>query len=892
MSQSEASTTHAAVAWATAATPGTRDALARAQARGNASIADSNTRRAAYHASQSDQHRARWPLQLLPNFDADFAGIAKAIADPNPQAIQNATDERERIELIRPMLNALAADPDITLPALLKVIRWFNLLSLQQGSVHHDLSRFINARIAALASPTLAELGDALVDMGLSAYRIILAMVGTWSRLAQAAPVATGLTFYRRHVDALVGCFEPSILSHDSVDRRALYRIFAGFDDPPAALVDRIFELALGSGKTERGPAQAALETDPAHLTRIVAALADGKAETRTQAAAWLGRMRYLPALSALEKAVRSEKNDLAKGALLDALQRLGQPVSAYVDRTVLLKDAQKLLAKPIPAELSWVVWDTMPAVRWADSLAPVDADVLRYLIVNACKQKTPEPNAVLRKYSELFEESDRARFGEWVLASWIAADSKPDPYHVIERNAQRNAQSMHAHYQRSAAADDPIRARTVEQWYARYLAEFAKQPVGSEIASKGVLAVAAACGSAALAPPVARYLKDYYGTRAAQCKALIAMLAWVAHPSAVQLMLAIGKRFRTKGIQEEANKQALLLAERNDWTLDELADRTVPTGGLDDDGVLELSFGERVFSAVLKPDAKAGLKLELRNPDGKTIAALPDPRADDDAELAASAKKNLALAKKEIKTAIDAQSQRLYEALCTARTWRFEVFDRYLHRHPLMSHLVQRLVWCTTDGLSFRPMADGSLSGNDDSAVAIAADAEIRIANDLWLDDATMSAWQQHLSDYEIKPLFQQFGKGRYAPADARANALTDAKGVVMDAFTLRGRMAKLGFSRGPVEDGPSFNTYEKRLPSLRLGVILEFSGNSMPEENRKVALIEMRFVRLGELQYQMQTLALGDVPPVLLAESYYDLKTLARDGVLDPQWRERYDH
>jgi hypothetical protein len=882
----------ATIDWSGALTPGAQAALARALTAGNAGIERINAWRTKRHAEMvAEARRDPGRLQLLPSFDADFAGLAEAIANPNPRAIQNATNERDRIDVIRPMLQALAVDRDIGLPALLKTIRWFNLMTHPNGALHHDFCHAINARTAALSEPALTELGQALIDMGISARAVILATVGNWQRLATFPSIQGALPFYRQHVAALVGCFEPATLSHDGINRRSLYLIFEGFDDPPAALVDRLFELALGSGKTERGPAQAALDARTETFPRIVAALADGKAETRTQAANWLARLRYAPALPALEKAVRSEKNDVAKGALLDALQRLGQPVSSYIDRAALLKDAQKLLAKPLPDELKWMAWETMPVVRWADGGAAVETDVLRYLIVNACKQKTPEPNAVLRKYCELFEPGDRARFGEWMLASWIAADSKPHPYEVVQRSAQKNAQSMYDFYQRSAAADDPLRARTVEQWYARYLTVLAKQPVGSEIASKGVLAVAAACGSAALAPPTARYLKDFYGTRAAHCKALIAMLAWVEHPSATQLMLAIGKRFRTKGIQEEANKQALLLAERNDWTLDELADRTIPTGGLDDDGVLDLSYGERAFSAVLVPDTKAGMKLELRHPDGKTIASLPEPRADDDAELAAAAKKNLALAKKEIKTAIDAQTQRLYEAMCTSRTWRFDLFDRYLNRHPLMSHLVQRLVWCA-GGTSFRPMADGSLSGNDDTAVTLAPEAEIRIAHDLWLDDAAIAAWRQHLSDYDIKPLFQQFGKGRYTLPDAKAEALTDARGVVMDAFTLRGRMAKLGFARGPVEDGPSFNIYEKRLPSLQLGVILEFSGNSMPEENRKIALIEMRFVRLGELQYQMQTLPLGDVPPVLLAESHHDLKTLARDGVLDPEWQKRFDH
>jgi len=61
----------------------------------------------------------------------------------------------------------------------------------------------------------------------------------------------------------------------------------------------------------------------------------------------------------------------------------------------------------------------------------------------------------------------------------------------------------------------------------------------------------------------VHRYLERWYGQRAAQCRALLQMLAWVEHPSAVRLLVAVGGGFRTRSIQEEAGRQAEHLAER-----------------------------------------------------------------------------------------------------------------------------------------------------------------------------------------------------------------------------------------------------------------------------------------------------------------------------------------
>ena len=86
--------------------------------------------------------------------------------------------------------------------------------------------------------------------------------------------------------------------------------------------------------------------------------------------------------------------------------------------------------------------------------------------------------------------------------------------------------------------------------------------------------------------PIVHRYVKQWYGHRAAQCKALLQVLAWIDHPSATQVVLSVANRFRTKGIQEEALRLCQLLAERKGWTMDELADRTIPTAGLDETGI------------------------------------------------------------------------------------------------------------------------------------------------------------------------------------------------------------------------------------------------------------------------------------------------------------------
>ena len=347
--------------------------------------------------------------------------------------------------------------------------------------------------------------------------------------------------------------------------------------------------------------------------------------------------------------------------------------------------------------------------------------------------------------------------------------------------------------------------------------------------------------------PVVDRYLKTYYGYRAHQCRALIRMLSWIDHPSAIQLLLSVSSRFRTAGIRKEAEACVNELAERKNWTIAELADRTIPTAGFDEALQLVLDFGSRTFTASLDDE----LKLVLRTDDGKAIKTLPAPRKDDDADKATAAKKALAAARKEIDSVLKLQKERLYESMCTQRAWIFSDWDQFLNRHPIIRHYCQRLIWCvTSEGKlqqSFRPLGDGTLTDSADHAVTIAGGSRVCLAHESILPAETITLWRQHLADYGVNPLFDQFGRcGFQLPEGRRAEStLNDFQGHLLEAFKLRGRLTKLGYTRGPTGDGGWFYSYDKRFPSVGITATIEFTGNGLPEENRTVAFTSLQFTR-----------------------------------------------
>lgn len=874
-------------------------ALARLWQEIGESINRSNASMREQHARMAAQGH-KFALRQDESFTGADAQALQTYLESGLPRMPERTPKRDNgwNHLAQPTLQ-LAGTDGVGPAAMLKVLLFFDIATSHDGMLMHPAVQAFNAMHRRLAKPSMIELSCMLEEAGHSGQGLLRNYCHAWGApLAKEWPDEHVWPFFAHHLDALLRALLHDTIKDYSFNRAGLFRALATFPKPPAAAINALFTLALGSGKTDRAPAQQALQNHAGKEERIVAALADGKAETRAIAANWLAQLRHLPAVPALEKAVAKEKHDVAKGAMLDALQALGQPVEKYLDRKALAAEAAKSLAKGLPKDLEFFPWSALPEVRWADNGVAVPPDVLRWMIVQAVKQKTPEPNAVLRKYCEMFDARDGEAFGQWVLETWLREDVRP----ILPDEAMRRAQSLAQGTFSSMASypqyyqDSPNLGKSVEELTAAFLPSQLRHPAGSAIGAKGLLAVVSACARERAAGPTQRYLKEWYGSRASQGKALIAMLAWIDHPSATQLMLAIGSRFRTKSFQEEATRQAEALAERKGWTLAELADRTVPSAGFDETGTLELNFGPRSFTARLLPD----FKVELFNPEGKKIAALPEPRQDDDAEQAKEAKKAFGAAKKELKSIVDLQTDRLYEALCTEREWPAADWAAYLQQHPVLRHLLQRLVWVElVDGRVariFRPLDDGTLTDHEDSAVELAEGARVRLAHDSLLGGDAVSAWQQHLLDYEIKPLFQQLGKGHYALPDSKAgnDVIKDFEGHMIEAFALRGRALKLGYTRGPAEDGGWFHAYEKRFPTLGLQAVLEFTGNPLPEENRIVALLNLSFASNADnSSWQRGKLTLANVPKVLLSECYNDLRLIAAEGTgYHADWQKKSEY
>ncbi|HND22142.1 MAG TPA: HEAT repeat domain-containing protein, partial [Acidobacteriota bacterium] len=465
----------------------------------------------------------------------------------------------------------------------------------------------------------LRQLAAVVKAVGVNSDRVggtIIHADGGWNRydIFRYEPEAVW-PYFAENLHLLEDVFNPKkILSgygveHDQACRRRnALQVLQIFPMPPQSLLPVLWETALGTSKLERPLAQQCLESQPRTLEKLLAALEDKNLATRQAAAEWLGRLNHPEAIEPLKSLLRKEKSEAGRGVLLTALEKLGASVDEFLNRDGLMAEANDGLKKGIPDALSWFPFDQLPALHWSDTGELIDPKIVTWWLVQANKQGTPEPGPILRRYAGLIELAERHSLGQLILEAWIAQDTVPAyTPDQIEQELQKFTQQL---------SQSSWVAGRIDQYVDERRRDLERQFKGNALKERGILAMAAACVGPDATPVVKRFLNTYHGNRLAQCKVLVQMLAWVEDTASVQLLLSVSGRFRVKTIREEAALQVQALADRKGWTVDELADRTVPTAGFEDGPELTLDFGSQQFTLRIDQN----LQLILTDATGKIL--------------------------------------------------------------------------------------------------------------------------------------------------------------------------------------------------------------------------------------------------------------------------------
>ncbi|MEV4001134.1 DUF4132 domain-containing protein [Actinomadura sp. NPDC049753] len=248
-------------------------------------------------------------------------------------------------------------------------------------------------------------------------------------------------------------------------------------------------------------------------------------------------------------------------------------------------------------------------------------------------------------------------------------------------------------------------------------------------------------------------------------------VLALIGTEASLMLLDGISHKAPFKAIKKRAEEKIQEVAARLGLTGEQLADRLVPGIGLDPDGGMTLDYGPRRF--VVGFDEQ--LKPFVTDEDGRRRAALPKPGAKDDPDLAPAAHAAFTQFKKDVRATMPNQVRRLELAMVTGRRWTPREFTTLLVRHPLVWHIVRRLVWLAeSDGaaLPFRLAEDRTLADAGDDELVLPDGARVGVAHPVSLGDS-LGTWSEIFADYEIIQPFPQLGRDVHRLTDEERQAV-----------------------------------------------------------------------------------------------------------------------
>lgn len=424
----------------------------------------------------------------------------------------------------------------------------------------------------------------------------------------------------------------------------------------------------------------------------------------------------------------------------------------------------------------------------------------------------------------------------------------------------------------------------------------------GAEAKKKWVLYAAAIHGGERIIPILHAQIQEWPRvSRGAMASEAVKALALNGSPSALLLVDQISRKFKFRQVKNAAAEALSCAAEQLGITRAELEDRIVPSLGFNEQMEQMFDYGTRHFQVLLTPS----LELEVYDENGKRLKNLPAPGKKDEPEKARAANDAWKLLKKQLKTVIANQKLRLEQALSTERLWEISKWQELFVKNPVMHQFATGLIWgCYEGGKlkdTFRYMEDGSFNTVEEEEYEMPSDGRIGLVHPIELDEDTLSAWKEQLSDYEVIQPLDQLCRPICRPTEEEKEQteLTRFGGKLLNGLSLSGRLQNMGWYRGSVQDAGGYYTFYREDGDL--GVELEFSGCFVGDENEEVTVYGAQFYRAGTVKrgsYVYDTVkpenlyCLGEISPRYFSEIVLQLEKAtasSQEQLSYPQCKER---
>lgn len=350
----------------------------------------------------------------------------------------------------------------------------------------------------------------------------------------------------------------------------------------------------------------------------------------------------------------------------------------------------------------------------------------------------------------------------------------------------------------------------------------------------------------------------DFWAEHSRGALASFAVEMMVFHKSDITLLIidSISNKYKNKQVKNAAIYAMKNIADSFGITKEELADKIIPNLGFDKKRKKEFDYGSRKFYAYLNNK----LEITLFNEDNKIIKSLPKANLNDDIKLAQDSKEEFKILKKQLKTIISTQKNRLEIALITGRKWTSQKWIELFVENPIMNGFATGLIWEEVDNdnniiNTFRYMEDGSFNTFDEEEYFINDNSSIMLLYPIDVDENIISAWKQQLEDYEIIQPFNQINIPVYHLTEEEENLSQIIRFSGKDVYfgTVKGIMEKYNFRKTSVIDGGGYEGYyyESKESNIGIQIKFEYLYISMPVDE-KVKIRDIEFYKAGDISYE----------------------------------------
>ena len=364
---------------------------------------------------------------------------------------------------------------------------------------------------------------------------------------------------------------------------------------------------------------------------------------------------------------------------------------------------------------------------------------------------------------------------------------------------------------------------------------------------------------------------------------------------ASLMVIEGLSQRFHYKGAYNLARNVLEEVAKKRDLTVFELEDRLVPRCGLDDSGTKAFDLGGKKVTLRVDQDLRAELESEDREAKrsgprtGGARGAEPleqetKTRMKSVPAKFPEAKAAFDLLRTELEAALKTQSARLEQSLSTGRRWKKEDWETYLRKHPLMRHLVRRLVWGSYDAkgklqTAFMVDEEGALMDVELGKTEIAGKL-VGLVHPVELDEAARGKWGTVLGDFQIIQPFHQLARGPHAPKAGEEDVMKDIPTAALEPAKFHGVMNRLGWMKGAPEY-TIVRSFYKHFTGLGVFGIVEIApGMSVQGWDKDPQTITAARFAKGPPGYDGElpkALPLRDVSPIAVSEVLHDVAALA---------------